>query len=496
MPDFWRSISLRIALVYAALVIAAVFALEAFVWWRTTGYLDREITAVIVADTQAVGDALRDFGLEGARERIDDRVQQTADEHAVYLLSDPARAPVAGNLSDWPAQVGEAEGWYDAPLLRDGVEHATRILHVVLLPSGYHLLVGRDVQDRVALRAEIVSSLVWTALVALVLAIAGGLLVRRAVLARIAGLNQTVNAIVHGDLSRRMTAQAAGDEFDQLARTINGMLDQIQLLIEGARNTSDAIAHDLRTPLAELRARLESVLRNRSGDSAAIEEVEKAVADTDRLIGVFNALLRLADVKSGVRRSGFRDIDPAQIAADVFELYEPVAEAKGVRLNIAAPPGYSIYGDPHLLSQALANLIDNAIKFTDSGGRIELLLRAAGSGQLEMAVADDGPGIPDSEKSRVVEKFQRGKGQESKPGSGLGLSLVDAIARLHGGTFSLADNHPGLIASLSLPLKPGSERALARPAKPLPAPAIQDQPCSRIVSAPLGAVGEARNGSV
>ncbi len=471
MPDFWRSISVRIALVYAALVIAAVIALEAFVWWRTTGYLDREITAVIVSDTQAVGDALRDFGLEGARERIDDRVQQTADEHAVYLLSDPARTPVAGNLADWPAEVGEAEGWYDVPLLRDGVRHATRILHVVLLPSGYHLLVGRDVQDRVALRAEIVSSLIWTALVALVLAIAGGLLVRRAVLARVAGLNQTVNAIVHGDLTRRMAVDAKGDEFDQLARTINGMLDQIQLLLEGARSTSDAIAHDLRTPLAELRARLESVLRSRSADSTAIEEVEKAVADTDRLIGVFNALLRLADVKSGVRRSGFRDIDPAQVVAEIFELYEPAAEANGIELTVTAPSGYDVYGDPHLLSQAVANLIDNAIKFTGSGGRIELRLRASAPGQLEIAVADDGPGIPDSDKARVIEKFQRGRGQETKPGSGLGLSLVEAIARLHGGTFSLADNHPGLIASLSLPLKQGSERVLPRPAKALPAPA-------------------------
>ena len=471
MSDFWRSISVRIALVYAALVIAAVFALEAFVWWRTTGYLDREITAVIVADTQAVGDALRDFGLEGARDRINDRVQQTADEHAVYLLSDPVRAAVAGNLADWPAQVGAAEGWYDVPLLRDGVEHATRILHVVLLPSGYHLLVGRDVQDRVALRAEIVSSLVWTALIALVLAIAGGLLVRQAALASVAGLNRTVNAIVHGDLTQRMAAHAKGDEFDQLARTINGMLDQIQLLVEGARNTSDAIAHDLRTPLAELRARLESVLRSRSGDSAAMEEVEKAIADTDRLIGVFNALLRLADVKSGVRRAGFRHVDPAQVAMEVFELYEPAAEAKGIRLSIAAPSSYSVYGDPHLLSQALANLIDNAIKFTESGGRIELRLRTPVPGQLEMAVADNGPGISDSEKARVIEKFQRGNAQGTRPGSGLGLSLVDAIARLHGGTFNLADNHPGLIASLSLPLKQAGEGAAARPAKALAAPA-------------------------
>lgn len=470
MPDFLRSTSVRIALVFAALVIAAVFALEAFVWWRTTGYLDREITAVIVADTQAVGDALRDFGLEGARDRIDDRVRQTADEHAVYLLSDPMRIPVAGNLADWPVEVGAAGGWYDVPLLRDGVQHATLILHVVL-PSGYHLLVGRDVQDRVALRAEIVTSLVWTALVALVLAISGGLLVRRAVLARVAGLNQTASAIVHGDLSRRMPAPATGDEFDQLARTINGMLDQIQLLVEGARNTSDAIAHDLRTPLAELRARLESIWRSRPGAGAATEEIEKAIADTDRLIGVFNALLRLADVKSGVRRAGFRDVDPAGVAAEVFELYEPLAEANGVALSIAAPRGYTIYGDPHLLSQALANLVDNAIKFGQRGDKVALRFRAAGPQQLEISVADNGPGIPDSEKARVIEKFQRGKGQDAKPGSGLGLSLVDAIARLHGGTFSLADNHPGLIASVSLPLKPGNEHAPAKLAKPIPASA-------------------------
>lgn len=471
MPDFFRSTSLRIALVYGALVITAVFALEGFFWWRANGYLDREISAVIIADTQAVGDSLRDFGLEGARERIDDRVRQTADEHAVYLLSDPARVPVAGNLAGWPAEVGAAEGWYDVPLMRDGIEHATRILHVVL-PSGYHLLVGRDVQDRVELRAEILSSLGWTAVMALVLAIAGGMFVRRAVLARIAGINQTAGAIMHGDLSRRMPFAATGDEFDQLARTINVMLDQLQILIEGARNTSDAIAHDLRTPLAELRSRLESVQRSQASGTAPAEDIEKAIADTDRLIAVFNALLRLADIKSGVRRAGFRDVDPAGVAAEVFELYEPLAESNGVALTIDAPSGYSIYGDPHLLSQALANLIDNAIKFTPRGSCVELRFRSPDSQRLEISVADNGPGIPDADKRRVVEKFQRGKGVELTPGTGLGLSLVDAIARLHGGRLELADNHPGLVTSLVLPLSPVPERPPAQASGGL-APSLQ-----------------------
>ena len=450
MFRYLQSTSVRIAIGYAALFILSALALVGFLWWQTTGYLDREIDAVIVADTRAVGDRLRDFGLAGAKETIDDRVRQTADEHAVYLLTDPMRNPVAGNLEAWPPEVGTNSAWYEVPLLRDGAPHATRILHVVLA-SGFHLLVGRDVQDRVVLRGLIVDSLAWTALAALIFAVAGGLLVRHTVLGRVASINQTANAIVRGDLSRRMAAPSTRDEFDQLARTINGMLDQIQLLVEGARNTSDAVAHDLRTPLTELRNRLEAIVLDRPQTAPMIEEVQKAVGDTDRLIAVFNALLRLADIKSGARRAGFRKVDLADVVADVGELYAPLAEENGIALTIDASRGFTVNGDPHLLSQALANLVDNAIKFTPRGGAIQLHLQQADRTRVEIRVTDNGGGIPDSEKGLVTEKFHRGRDEEDTPGTGLGLSLVEAIARLHAGVFVLSDNNPGLVASLRLP---------------------------------------------
>jgi len=376
MIRFLHSISVRLAIGYAALVILSALALMGFLWSQTTGYLDQETTAVILADARAVGDSLSDFGLTGAKETIDDRVKQTADVNAVYLLTDPMRLPLAGNLEAWPTQISMASGWYDVPLVRGAMLHATRILHVVL-PSGYHLLVGRDVQDRIALRGLIVESLGWSALAALIFAVAGGLLVRHSVLNRVATITQTANAIVNGDLSRRMPAPHTGNEFDQLAQTINGMLDQIQLLIEGARGTSDAIAHDLRTPLTELRTRLESIVHDRPGTTAIIEEVQKAIADTDRLIAVFNALLRLADIKSGVRRSAFRIVDLADIVADVVELYVPVAEENDKALATDASRGFTVNGDPHLLAQALANLVDNAIKFAPRGGVVSLQLRRA-----------------------------------------------------------------------------------------------------------------------
>jgi hypothetical protein len=450
-----RSTSVRIALIYGVLIILSSLVLVGFVWWRTASYLDREIDAVIAADTRAVGDRLRDFGLPGAVETINDRVKETADEHAVYLLADPMYAPVAGNIAAWPLGVVEKSGWYEVPLVRDSVLHATRILHVVL-PTGFHLLVGRDIEDRAAIRALVLNALAWTALAAIVLAIGGGILVRRTVLRRVETINQTARAIVRGDLGRRMPAPDTADEFDQLVRTINGMLDEIQILIEGARRSSDAIAHDLRTPLTELRARLEATAGSMREDARG-GEIQSAIEDVDHLIEIFNALLRLADVKSGIRRSGFRQIDLGAILGDVAELYAPLAEANGLVLKVDAAPGLFAHGDPHLLMQALGNLVDNAIKFTPRTGTISLSLRRTGPAQVELSVADTGPGIADTDKARVVRQFERGPGSDKAPGVGLGLSLADAIAGLHGGRLDLTDNPTGgLVAALAVPVDPSS----------------------------------------
>jgi signal transduction histidine kinase len=445
-----RSASVRLALGYAAVFILSSFLLVGVLWWRTAAYLDREVDAVILADTQAVGDRLHDFGLLGALETVRDRASAEADEHAIYLLADPGLSRLAGNLAAWPAQIGQAPGWYEIGLARDGKLHATRILYAAL-PGGFRLLVGRDVQDRVAIRRSIVDGLAWAAGIAVLLAIGGGLLVRRGVLGQVEAINRTTAAIVRGDLARRLPTRGSTDEFDQLSQTINGMLAQIQILIEGVRNASNTVAHDLRTPLTELRGRLEELLRRRPPPDEAWAEVHGAVGDLDRAIGVFNALLRLAEIDSGARLSGFREVRLDTVANDVAELYSPVAEAKGSELVLAAPDAIAVRGDPDLLAQAISNLVDNAVKFSPPGGKVTLGLARGDAGAVAIRVADTGPGIPDAEKAQVVRRFYRGDAGKGEAGVGLGLSVVAAIARLHGGRLEFADGNPGLVATLILP---------------------------------------------
>lgn len=445
-----RSTSVRLALGYSLLFILSSGLLVGVLWWRMTDYLDRATDAAIVSDTQAIGDRFGDFGLPGAIETIAERVVRAADERAIYLLTDPRLTRIAGNLAAWPLEVERRAGWYQVRLVRADRQHATRFLHLVL-PGNYHLLVGRDVEDRVALRGLILGGLGWTAGASLLLAILGGLLVRRAVLRRIEEITGTANGIVRGDLAQRLPIRGTDDEFDQLALTINGMLEQIQQLIENIQNTSNAIAHDLRTPLAELRGRLEELQRVQPSTEASAQEIQGAVADVDRVIGIFNALLRLAEIDSGVRRSGFHKVELAELVADAAELYRPSLEERGATLTLDAPIGPTVEGDPFLLAQAIGNLLDNAAKVAPAGSTVILSLAAHGPGEIAIAVADRGPGIPEAEKARVTERFFRGDSSRGTAGSGLGLSLVDAVARLHGGRLDLADNAPGLVARLVLP---------------------------------------------
>lgn len=445
-----RSTSIRLAVGYALLFVLSAFVLVGFFWWRTAAYLEREVNAVILSDTQAIGDRLQDFGLSGAIETINQRVRQHADEHAIYLLADPALAPVAGNLAAWPLRVGHQTGWYQVELARDDKLYATRVLYVGL-PQGFHLLVGRDVQDLVAIRHTIIDSLGSVVLAAVILAMIGGLLVRRAILHRLDAINRAASGIVLGDLSRRVPSHGSSDEFDQLAQTINGMLQQIEVLVDGVRNASNAVAHDLRTPLAELRGRLEEVLRNPPSPDATLREVQAAVDDLDRLIEVFNALLRLADIDSGARLAGFRQVPLDSVVGEVADLYGPLAEDKGIDLKTEMQPSLTVKGDPFLLAQAIGNLLDNALKYSPAEGRVSLTLSRDEGGGIRITVADTGPGIPEEEMPKVTERFFRGSAGRGTEGLGLGLSVVAAVARLHGGSVQLADAEPGLIATLHLP---------------------------------------------
>jgi signal transduction histidine kinase len=452
-----RSTSVRLALGYTASFALSTLLLVGLLWWRTAVYLDRETDAAITADARDIAGQLRQFGVAGAEEAI--RLRVAEDPRAVYLLTDQRLRPLAGNLAAWPSAARPQAGWYRFGIAGRGRRREIR-LRETSLPGDLHLLVGRNIGDRAEIRSLIIDALGWAGGIALLLAIGGGILLRRSVLRRVEMIHGAAAAIVAGDLSRRVPTRGTADEFDELARTINGLLSQVQQLIEGLRNTANAVAHDLRTPLAELRARLEELLRARPGPEASFEEIGRAVADIDRVIAVFNALLRLSEIDSGARRSGFRRVDVAEIATEVAELYGPLTEEKKADFVVDAPTGLSVQGDPYLLAQAVGNLVDNAVKFAPPRGLVALRVRPASEGHIAISVADNGPGIAEADKPRVIERFYRGRG-ETAAGIGLGLSVVDAVARLHGGVLSLEDNHPGLVATLTLPAAPAGAEPIA-----------------------------------
>jgi signal transduction histidine kinase len=305
-----------------------------------------------------------------------------------------------------------------------------------------------------------------------VLSIAGllvGLITRHALMSRVNSIRRTISAIIHGDLKHRLPTHSSEDELNTLARTINGMLDQIELLVHGVRNVSNSIAHDLRTPLAELRSRLEELALIRPSPEKTFGEIDAAVADVDRVIRIFDALLRLAEIDAGMRRLGFVSLDLVDLASAAVEFYAPAAELKRIQLSFHGDGPLPVLGDPILLAQALGNLIDNALKYAPEKGAIEVAVRRR-SDTAEISVTDNGPGIGDSEKVKVFERFYRGDASRGTPGAGLGLSLVQAVAKLHGSVLELSDRDPGLKVVLLLPdtLTPGAD---AGPPPPSPAAA-------------------------
>ena len=324
--------------------------------------------------------------------------------------------------------------------------------------GNYNLLIGRSNTLFAPLETRFWYGL--TAAIA-VLSIAGllvGLITRRALLSRVNSIRQTVSAIIHGDLKHRLPTQLNDDELNTLSRTINGMLEQIELLVHGVRNVSNSIAHDLRTPLAELRSRLEELALIRPAPGETFAEIDGAVADVDRVIRIFDALLRLAEIDSGMRRSGFVALDLTDLAANAVEFYAPAAELKEITLAYRSDRVLTVSGDPILLAQALGNLIDNALKYAPPNGRIEVAV-VEHSGSARISVSDNGPGIADSEKAKAVERFYRGDASRGTPGVGLGLSLVQAVAKLHGSCLELKDASPGLVASIVIALEAAAPAA-------------------------------------
>jgi signal transduction histidine kinase len=457
-----RSSAVSLALGYVALGITALVLFAAPLWYAWQVTIQEGRAEILQADAQRLTDIFHREGAAGLKAFIDARVGMQIAGERILLLTDASMHPLAGNLSMWPSTVPARPGNYTIQVEVGNQGAQPALVHVAMVGS-HNLLVGRYNTIFAPLQTRFWYGL--TAAIA-VLSIAGllvGLITRRALMSRIHSIRQTVSAIMHGDLKHRLPTHLNNDELNTLTRTINGMLEQIELLVHGVRNVSNSIAHDLRTPLAELRSRLEELALIRPPPEQTYAEIDGAVADVDRVIRIFDALLRLAEIDAGMRRSGFVALDVADIAANAVEFYAPAAELKNIDLAFRSDGPVSISGDPVLLAQALSNLIDNALKYAPVNGAIEVAVFKRSDGTAEVSVSDDGPGIAESEKSKVVERFYRGDASRGTPGVGLGLSLVQAVAKLHGSALALSDRKPGLRAAMTLALDAASAAALATP---------------------------------
>lgn len=444
----FRSSSFRVALLSVGLMGASMVALLGFIDWSTAGYMGRQLDQTIAAEVEGLAGQYRSGGLVGLSAAIARRVAADGPGAGVYLLAGADLAPMVGNLDRWPQAAPDAQGWVRFGL-RTEAGGQTRIARgmVFVLAGDLRLLVGRDVRDLDATRALIRNALAWGLALTLALALLGGWLMSAGVRRRIETITRTSREIMAGDFSRRIPSDGSGDDFDQLASSLNTMLARIEALMASVRQVTDSIAHDLRTPLARLRTRLDALHR-----ATPSPDLEEAIAEADELLGTFNALLRIARIESAQARASFTLVDLVALVEDLGELYEPLAGERGQTLKVVAQGPAWVQGDRDLLFQALANLVDNAVKYTPPGGQIGVRVEPIPGAVLVM-VSDTGPGIPPALHSRVFERFYRADTSRSAPGSGLGLSLVRAVAQLHGAVVSLgdADPGPGLRVALSIP---------------------------------------------
>jgi signal transduction histidine kinase len=466
-----RSSAVTLALGYVALGLLALVLFAAPLWYAWQGTIREGRAEILQADAQRLSDVYRREGIEGLRNFIDARIRMQIAGDRILLLSDASGRPLAGNLDAWPG-VPTVPGDYRVQFdLRDKGGMQAVLVHVASLGK-FNLLVGRDNRLFAPLEQRFWYGLTGAIAVLFIAGLLIGVITRRALMSRVDSIRQTVSAIIHGDLKHRLPTHLSDDELNTLSRTINGMLEQIEQLVHGVRNVSNSIAHDLRTPLAELRSRLEELALIRPPPEQTFGEIDGAVADVDRVIRIFDALLRLAEIDAGLRRSGFVAVDAADLAATAVEFYAPAAELKGIALTFRAVGPTAAAGDPVLLAQALSNLIDNALKFTPNDGMIDVSVQSHSGGSVEIAVADNGPGIDDAEKAKVIERFYRGDASRGTPGVGLGLSLAQAVAKLHGSMLELSDLNPGLRVLLTIPADsaPAAQPALDVPATSSPAP--------------------------
>ncbi len=450
-----RSAGIRFALAYGVVFALAAFVLAVSVWRSTSTLLERQVQSSITDDISLLIEHDQFGGAASVVAALQQRLASPQDADRIYLFMDTTGTRLAGNLDQWPVGLSQMQTWYWLPVRRDG-EPSTALLRATTLPSGGTLLVGRDVRALTGLRDMLRDAMIGTASLILVLGVLSVLLIRAQFRGVIRDISGTTRAIAQGDLSRRVPRTGKGDEFDELAGLINDMLDRISRLMDGVRQVSNAIAHDLRTPITRARARLEDVAAHADVPEPVQTAIDRATQDLDGIVRVFEALLRIAEIEAGARRAAFVTVDLSPMLRDMDELYHAVAEERGLQLHAAISSPLPVFGDRELVQQAVANLLDNALKFSapEAVIRLSALLR---DGVVEITVADHGPGIAPADRARATERFFRAEAARNTSGSGLGLALVAAVAQLHNGTLHLLDNNPGLCAVISIPaqLPPG-----------------------------------------
>lgn len=448
LARWWSSIAFRQALIFGTLVVFTMTVLLAVFYVQTVGVWQRRIDSQIETTTQRLVDYDKRSGSPALGTHINALLADGIDSDTeVYTLVAPDGHRVAGNLAVTSDITVPTRSIFEHSVLRAGRPSQSR-LRVTALDDGSTLIVGRDMQDLQELEKLIRGAIASGALVTLVMAVAGALVFRRQLERRIGTIRHTAAQIERGDLAQRVPISAQQDEFSRLSRDINAMLDRIHGLMEGVRHVSNTIAHNIRTPLSRVLARLYTAQNASNPAEALPDAVGFAIAEIQDLNIVFDKLLRIAEVESGARRQTFSAVSLNEIAINALELYDALAEAKGLTLTHTLEAEPSVTGDGDLLANAVANLLDNAIKYTPSGGEVHVDTRREGP-SVTLTVRDNGRGIPEEERARVGTRFYRL--DRAVPGWGLGLASVMAIARLHGGSLQLADAAPGLIARLVLP---------------------------------------------
>lgn len=463
LAKLWRSTAFRITLINLAVVSFFAFLAFGYLAWNARRTIDTEISSTIDAEITGLAEQYNQGGIRRLVAVVEQRASQPGA--SLYLITNFAGQKLAGNITSLAAGVlnrpGASEASYQA------TEEAERargraLLRVYLLPNGFRLVVGRDVLDRDRLVRQTRRAFAWSVILMITLGGFAGLIVTRRVLKRVDAMSDATHRIMAGNVDERLPVIGSNDEFDRLAVNLNSMLDRIGDLMTGLQHVSDNIAHDLKTPLTRLRNRAEEALRTATKPEDYRRAMEGCIEESDNLIRVFNALLTIARLESGQPQGAAVEFNAADMIRDVAELYEPIAEEAGVDLSIDAPPALPLRASRELIGQALANLIDNAIKYgrresSQEQAKIAVSAQRLENGGVEFVVADRGCGIPEADRERVVKRFERLESARTKSGFGLGLSLAAAVAKMHHGEMKLEDNQPGLRVRFIVPDAPSAE---------------------------------------